>query len=67
MSMNDHEYLSVQQIADDSRYPFSLGQLRHYLMLRHRNGLEKAIRKIGKRVYLRRDLFERWIESQVRR
>lgn len=56
--MNDHEYLSVQQIADGSRYPFSLGQLRHYLMLRHRNGLEKAIRKIGKRLYLRRDLFE---------
>lgn len=65
--MNDNEYLSVQQIADDSRYPFSLGQLRYYLMLRHRNGLEKAIRKIGKRVYLRRDLFERWIESQVRK
>lgn len=65
--MNDNEYLSVQQIADDSRYLFSLGQLRHYLMLRHRNGLEKAIRKIGKRVYLRRDLFERWIESQVRK
>lgn len=65
--MNDNEYLSVQQIADDSRYPFSLGQLRHYLMLRHRNGLEKAIRKIGKRVYLRRDLFELWIESQVRK
>ncbi|MGE4574698.1 MULTISPECIES: hypothetical protein [Parachlamydia] len=65
--MNDHEYLSIQQISEDSRYPFSLGQLRHYLMLRHRNGLENAIRKIGKRLYLRRDLFERWIESQVRK
>lgn len=64
--MNDYEYLSVQQIAESSRYPFSLGQVRHYLMFRHRNGLEKTIRKIGKRLYFRRDLFEQWIEEQTR-
>jgi hypothetical protein len=32
--------------------------------MRHRNGLQKAVRKIGKRLYLHRDLFEEWIESQ---
>ncbi|MES2200013.1 MAG: hypothetical protein V4489_07590 [Chlamydiota bacterium] len=60
--MND-KYLSVQQIVD--AYPFSMGQIRHYLTMRHRNGLEKAVRKIGKRIYLRKDLFEGWIESQA--
>lgn len=64
--MSSYEYLSVQQVAEGSRYPFTLGQVRHFLMFRHRNGLEKAIRKIGKRLYFRRDLFESWIEEQTR-
>lgn len=62
--MNDHQYLSIKQIADSQRYPFTLGQLRHYLHMRHRNGLERAVRRVGKRLYLRRDLFDQWIESQ---
>lgn len=64
--MNNYEYLSVQQVAESNQYPFTLGQVRHYLMFRHRNGLEKTIRKIGKRLYFRRDLFEKWIEEQAR-
>ena len=59
------EYLSIQQIADSKQYPFTIGQIRHYLIMRHRNGLEKAVRKIGKRLFIRKDLFELWIESQV--
>lgn len=61
--MANYEYYSPQQVANSSCYPFTLGQIRHYLLMRHRNGLEKAVRKIGKRLYLRRDLFEQWIES----
>lgn len=60
--MNDYQYLTLKQIAD--RYPFTPGQIRHFLTMRHRNGLENAIRKIGKRVYIRLDLFQSWIESQ---
>jgi hypothetical protein len=62
--MTNFEYLSIQQIADCKQYPFTLGQMRHYLIMRHRNGLEMAVRKIGKRLFLRKDLFEIWIESQ---
>ena len=62
--MADFEYWSPQQIADSNKYPFTQGQIRHYLLKRHRNGLEKAVRKIGKRLYLRLDLFESWIEAQ---
>lgn len=62
--MSENQYLSIKQIANQGRYPFTLGQMRHYLMMRHRNGLEKAVYKIGKRIYLRQDLFEQWIESK---
>lgn len=62
--MSDNQYLSINQIVESNQYPFTLGQLRHYLTRRHKNNLEIAIRKIGKRLYLRKDLFEQWIESQ---
>jgi hypothetical protein len=62
--MSDVEYRSLQQIIDDAKYSFTMGQLRHYLLKRHKNGLEKAVRRIGKRLYLRKDLFEAWIEEQ---
>ena len=63
--MSDYQYLSIKQIAESSQYPFSIGQMRHYLIMRHKNGLDTAIRKIGKRLYLRKDLFDAWIESQT--
>ena len=65
--MTDNKYLSSQQIVEDARYPFTMGQLRHYLLKRHKNGLEKAVRRVGKRLYLRQDLFDQWIESQAKR
>lgn len=65
--MEYNEYLSTKQIAENDSYPFSMGQIRHYLLKRHCNGLEAAVRKIGKRLYIRRDLFERWIEGQSSR
>lgn len=63
--MEEIKYLNPKQIAESNSYPFSIGQMRHYLLMRHRNGLDKAVRKIGKRLYLRKDLFDRWIENQV--
>ena len=57
------KYLSAQQIEDSLFYPFSMGQIRHFLLNRHKNGLNKAVRRIGKRLYLRQDLFEEWIEG----
>lgn len=63
--MDNIQYLSVDQIVESPDYPFSLGQLRFFLTKRHQNGLEKAIRKIGKRLYLRKDLFDAWIEKQA--
>lgn len=62
--MSEHRYLSVKQIIESKLYPFTAGQLRHYLIKRHCNGLKAVVRKIGKRLYLRQDLFELWIEEQ---
>lgn len=63
-SMSDLEWLTKKQALDCPRYPFTSGQLNFYLLNRHKNGLHIAVRKIGKSLYLRRDLFEQWIEDQ---
>jgi hypothetical protein len=63
--MSDNiQYLSIKQIAENPKYPFTEPMLRHYLLNRHSNGLEKAVRKIGKRLFLRMDLFDQWIEDK---
>lgn len=62
--MTNLTYWSLQQIIASGKYPFTIGQLRYFLLHRHKNGLEAAIRKIGKRLVIRVDLFESWIESQ---
>lgn len=64
--MENPQYLSVKQIVGCQQYPFTAGQLRHYLMHRDKNGLDTAVRKIGKRLFLRVDLFNAWIEKQGR-
>jgi hypothetical protein len=58
-------YMTVEQIAADEKYPFTLPMMRHYLLHRHRNGLHKAVRKIGKRIFVRNDLLDAWIEESA--
>lgn len=60
--MNQLEYASIKDII--KKYPFTLGQIRALLIKRDINGLWKCVRKIGRRVYFRLDLFEKWIENQ---
>ena len=62
--MDKVEYVSLKQIADNPKYPFTMGQLRHYMMHRHKNGLDTAVYKIGKRVYLKISSLDAWIEQQ---
>lgn len=65
MSMSDDiKYLSINQVVQDPKYPFTVPMMRHYLLHRHANGLKKAVRKIGKRLFIRMDLFDAWIEQQ---
>lgn len=62
--MSNFEYWSPRQIVNSGKYPLTMGQVRHLLLYRHRNGLQKAVRKVGKRLMFRIDLFEQWIERQ---
>jgi hypothetical protein len=43
-----------------------MGQIRHLLLYRHKNGLQEAVRRIGKRLMFRLDLFEQWIKGKRR-
>lgn len=63
--MVEYQYLSVDQVIESSKYPFSRGQIRFFLSNRDKNGLSNAVRKIGKRVYFRDDLLQQWVESQT--
>lgn len=58
------EYLSPKQIVECCKYPFSMGQVRHILLYRHKNGLSKAVRKVGRCIIIRKDLWEAWLEEQ---
>lgn len=67
MKENEHyRYCTVKQIASDPSFCFSVPMLRYYILHAHRNGLGKAIRRIGKKVVIRRDLFVAWLEKQAR-
>jgi len=57
------KYVSVNDIANDEKYPFSKRQLQHLLYKRKTNGLYKAVRKIGSLIYFREDLFDEWMDS----
>lgn len=59
------KYLSAQQMVDSDSHPLTMGQMRHYLMFRHKNGLASEVSKIDKRLFLRIDLFNAWIEKQA--
>ena len=62
--MKECQYLATNHVLESPRYPFTKGQLNHLLAMRHKNGIDKVIRKIGKRVYWRSDLLDSWIENQ---
>lgn len=62
--MINYQYWSPQKIVGSGNYPFTMGQMRHLLLNRHRNGLQQAVRKVGKRLAFRMDLFDAWLEAQ---
>lgn len=63
----DESYCTIKQIANDPTFCFTVPMLRYYVLHSHRNGLSKAIRRVGRKVLIRRDQFIEWIEKQTRR
>ena len=64
MKEDDQIYCTVKQIAEDESFCFTEGMLRYYLLHAKKNGLKKAVRRVGRKVLIRRDLFIAWIEEQ---
>lgn len=60
------QYCTVKQIVKDGSFCFSESTLRYYILNAHKNGLKKAIRKIGRKVLIRRDILISWLEKQAR-
>jgi hypothetical protein len=58
-----YKYMKVRDIPD--KYPFTKAQIRVWLLTRQANGLYKCIRKVGKNLYIREDLFMKWIETHA--
>lgn len=63
---NNSLYRTVRQLAEDPAFCFTVPMLRYYVLHAHRNGLSKALRRVGRKVLIRRDLFIDWLEKQVR-
>ena len=61
--MDKPKYMSLEQLLECGQYPFTKGQLRCFLLARNENGLNKAVRRVGKRLLIRPNLFDDWIES----
>lgn len=64
MEPSPGKYVTIDTLIKCGKYPFSEGQVRFLLMRRAENGLSQAVIKIGKRVYVRIDLFDAWLEAQ---
>lgn len=63
----DQTYCTPKQIVEDPHFCFTMPMLRYYLLHAHSNGLSSAIRRLGRKILIRRDLFIDWLEKQARR
>ena len=60
-------YVTVRQIAEDPSFCFTVPMLRYYILNAHKNGLAPALRRIGRKIVVRKDLWVRWLEEQSAR
>lgn len=57
------KYLTPLDIVSLPEYPFTLSFIRKALLRRDKNGLDKACRKIGGRLFIHKEEFDEWVES----
>ena len=65
MSDDARIYVTVKQLANDPKLCFSVSMIRFYILNAHINGLSPAIRRVGRKVLIRKDLFLDWLEKQT--
>ncbi len=59
-------YCTPRQLAEDRSLCFSLAMIRYYILHSHSNGLEPCLRRLGRKILIRKDLFLKWLESHSR-
>lgn len=61
--------VTIAQLAANPNYPFTEPSLRWLVFNASRNGLAAfgAITRVGRRVYINLDGFDRWLDSQQER
>lgn len=57
------KYMTPRQLVESGLYPFTRSQIYAMLFKREKNGLNSAVRKLGKNILIRIDLFDEWLES----
>ena len=61
--MSHKNYLTVKQMA--AKHPaFSEASLRYHIFNETRNGLDKALIRVGKKILIDEDAFWAWLENQ---
>ena len=61
--MTDENYLTVRQCAEKYQ-AFSESALRYYIFHAESNHLNKALRRVGKKILIAENAFLAWIENQ---
>ncbi len=61
--MQTPNYLTVKQMAQ--RHPaFSEASLRYHIFNETKNGIDKAIKRVGRKILINEELFFVWLEGQ---
>lgn len=64
MLTESEQYYSPEKLAERLE-SFTLRQIRWHLFNRKQNGLDRYVRRIGKRLYLRESDWNQWVDEQV--
>lgn len=59
-------FLTFNQIADSSEYPFTRGMLERFWRDGDKNGLKSCGRKVGKTIVLQRAKFDQWLIGRAK-
>lgn len=62
--MTDFKFITMRQIADSEKYPFTWSAITKLIHRSKDNGLHDAVFRVGRKVLIREDLFDKWLQSR---
>ena len=55
---------TIREIDEDTSNPFKASTLRQWVFYGESNGFAEVIFRVGRRIYIDLDRFDRWLEEQ---